>query len=101
MKLSRRTALSILGLAGPAAGLAVEHAIADDALAIRGASMGGVNSGNDYDGRKFSAALRRLADEIDSRGIDPQKLHVSAELNRDQIVVQRLTLDFLINDAAA
>lgn len=96
MKCSRRTALSILGLASASSGIAVEHALADNA-----SSEHGVITGNDYDGRKFSAALRHLADEIDRGAVVAQKLNVSTDLTRDQIVVQHLTLDFLIHDQEA
>ena len=92
MSISRRSALSILGLAGPATGLAVEHALAEEPANIN------LRTADDYRPQHFANALRRLADEIESGGVRAQRLNISAELARGDIIIQRLVFEFDIKD---
>ena len=86
--LSRRNALAVLGISS-AAGFSTEDAFAKDDKPVNGYMIPNNAS-------KVSAALRRLADEMDAKSIDVLKLNVSSDLERNKLVTQRLTIDFVI-----
>jgi hypothetical protein len=86
--LSRRNALTILGLG--TAGIAVEDGFADE--------DGRLKISNNAKPQKIAAALRKLADEIEGGGVDVVNLHVASSLERDQLVTQKLSCEFIIND---
>lgn len=100
MTISRRNILTIMGLSA-GAGIAAEDAFTENDLALRKPVGGRLLIGRDAKGTKIAAALRKLATEIENCGIDILSLDVSTAVNADEIVRQRLTLDFLINDVVA
>lgn len=72
---------------------------AEDAFPADTKGINGFKTGRDSKGVKIAEALRKLAAEIESRGIDIVSLNVSTAVTADEIVQQRLSLNFTINEA--
>lgn len=93
MALSRRTALSILGIAGAASAVSAE-AFTDPPETGRHLPLG-----RNASREAIARALRSLADAVERKEIDVRSLNVSTDLRANEIVVQRLGIDFTIRSA--
>jgi hypothetical protein len=101
---TRRTALAILGLA-PASALAGEDLSAK--LDNGGAKLDGIQRPNSYTGFRFgigdktSAALRRLADDIDAHGSLVQAMNLNSKASHEDFLLHTLTIEFVVNELDA
>lgn len=94
--ISRRNALTVLGLASAGPALAAEDFMADMPSPGKRHSVNGLPVGKDASHATVAKALRSLADEIERDGVSVHSLNVSTDIRADAIVVQKLSLDFVI-----
>ncbi len=92
--ISRRNALSVLGLASAASSALA----AEDFMVDRGeANPKRLNTlPTSKDVTLIHKGLRALADEMEAGAVTAHRLHVSTEIKRDQLIMQVLTVEFFI-----
>lgn len=97
--LSRRNALTMLGLAASGSALAAEDFVHEENRFVNGANKSlkqlpiVVTSG-----KQMADALRKLAEEIGSGGVIIEGINVSTELRSQEMIRQKLSFDLLIAD---
>jgi hypothetical protein len=89
--LSRRNIMTILGISS--VGIAAEDAYGKDIAPYPHSGM--------YDHKQFATALRRLADEVEAKSVEVERLHVGTELIARSAVRQLLTLSLILKEEAA
>lgn len=89
--LSRRNALTIMGLAAPGAALAAED-FTEGKKAVNELPVGA-----DATKKQMTAAMHALGDAIGRGDISVTGLNVSTDIERISVIKQRLYVDFIIN----
>lgn len=83
--------MAFLGL-----GAAGGPALATDAMLSSEPGVPQIASANYEKGKLIAGALRRLADGIENGGVDTTKLTINSEISPDAIIVQNLTVSFVL-----
>src|ERR1700680_4821474 len=94
-ELNRRTALSLLGVAGVSAPITAE-AVSRSLDTLPGAGPNSI--GYRFGIGQVSTALRRLADDIDSGGTCVQSIDLSAACKIEEFLQHKLTIEFALNE---
>jgi hypothetical protein len=110
MSVSRRTALSVLGLGAVAA---LPEDFSNKTVGVGSAEMSfGIAGTHMHDGSlegfqraaaarsRMSDALRRLADDVDAGGTLVQEMKLSSSVKPDDFLVHSLAIDFVLREDA-